>query len=407
MQEIEKEQKQPLAPADATSEPLSPASVPQTDTTDDDPEDIFLNAIAEIDTQPLPSPQQSQEVYWPLVILTLLCLFSFAGGTVIALITYPTVTIDVVPVTRSVTLTAPLLIATRTLAPVTLTRAKTTQTTSKGHQNARAATGPLTLYNGLFTAQTIPVGTVFTSSDGVQVATEAAVTIPPGTPPSYGQATVDVQALQAGSRGNMAAGDINTTVLDGVLVKNGPLSGGRDARDFQAVGQPDLDRLTSALKTALSQQMLLAFVLRPGETVQPTHCTFSATPNHQVGTEAQTVTVQATSTCTGIAFNSEQMSQQATALFTKQTSPGAQYQLVGEVQVQLVSVTPLTVSCHGLWAYNLSQDYEQFLAEQIAGDSPQQARKYLLQTGLLTRATVPQKLPPDPAHIHFQIFISL
>ena len=101
------------------------------------------------------------------------------------------------------------------------------------------------------------------------------------------------------------------------------------------------------------------------------------------------------------------MSRQATALFTKQTAPGTQYQLVGEVQVQLVSVTPLTVSCRGLWACALSQDYEQFLAEQIAGDSPQQAKKYLLQTGFLTRATVPEKLPQDPAHIHFQVFIGL
>jgi hypothetical protein len=240
MQETEQEQKQPLAPADATSEPLSPASVPRIDTPDDDPEEIFLNAIAEIDTQPLPPPQQSQEVYWPLVILTLLFFFSFAGGTVIALLTYPTVTIDVVPVTRSVTLTMPLALPTRTLALVTLTRAETAPTTGHGHQDARPARGTLTLFNGLFTAQTVPIGTVFTGADGVKVATEAAVTIPAGNPPSYGQATVEAQALQAGSRGNLAAGDITTTVSSGVLVKNRPFGGGRDARDFQAVAQPDL-----------------------------------------------------------------------------------------------------------------------------------------------------------------------
>jgi hypothetical protein len=69
--------------------------------------------------------------------------------------------------------------------------------------------------------------------------------------------------------------------------------------------------------------------------------------------------------------------------FAAQASPGAQYHLVGEVQVQVVNTTPLIVSCRGLWAYTLSQDYEQFLAERIAGDSPQQAHKYLLHTGLL------------------------
>jgi len=389
-----------------------PASVPQPEATDDDPEEIFLNAIAEIDTQPLPAPQPSQEIYWPLVILTLLCLFSFAGGTVIALLTYPTVTIDVVPVTRSVTLTTPLALPTRILAPVTLSKAETAPTTGHGHQEARAATGTLTFYNGLFTVQTVPIGTVFTGSDGVKVATSAAVSIPASnpaaTPPQFGEATVAASALQAGSAGNIATDEINTTFGNGISVKNTSVfAGGRDERSFHAVAPPDIESLTSTLKTTLSQQMPQAFVLRPGEAVQPTHCTFSATPNHPAGAEAHTVTVQATSTCAGLAYNSEQMSQQATALFTQQTAPGANYQLVGEVQVQLVGVTPLTVSCRGLWAYTLSQDYEQFLAGQIAGDSPQQARKYLLHTGLLSDATVPDTLPPDPAHIHFQVLIDL
>jgi hypothetical protein len=80
---------------------------------------------------------------------------------------------------------------------------------------------------------------------------------------------------------------------------------------------------------------------------------------------------------------------------------------LGDVQVRVIGVSPLTVSCRGLWAYELSQDYEQFLAEKIAGDSPEQARKYLLQTGFLTHATVPEKLPLDPAHIHFQVYIDI
>ena len=150
MQEIDKEQAHPQ------SEPLMSA-VPQADALNDDPEDIFLNAIAEINTQPLP-PQQ-QEICWPLVILTLVFFFSFMGGAVIALVTYPTVTIEVVPVTRSVTLTAPLALPTRALAPMSLSQSLTIATTGEGHQDARAATGTLTFYNGLFTAQTIPRGT--------------------------------------------------------------------------------------------------------------------------------------------------------------------------------------------------------------------------------------------------------
>jgi hypothetical protein len=263
------------------------------------------------------------------------------------------------------------------------------------------------VYNGLFTAQTLPAGTVLTGADGVQIATDAPVTIPAGHPPLYGQAIVGARALKAGKAGNIGAGDITLTVSSGVLVKNSVFRGGREARDFQAVAQADLDQVTVTLKGMLTQQMPLAFTLRPGEGVQPLDCTFNITPTHHVGEEAATVTARAASTCQGMAYNREQLNQRATQAFAAQASPGASYHLVGKVQVQVVSATPLTVSCRGLWAYTLSPDYEQFLAERIAGDSPQQARKYLLHTGFLTRAIVPDTLPRDPAHIHFQVFIGL
>ncbi len=53
MQELEKEQEieGTPAPADPNSQPLIP--IVQVDETDDDPDEIFLNAVAEIDTQPL------------------------------------------------------------------------------------------------------------------------------------------------------------------------------------------------------------------------------------------------------------------------------------------------------------------------------------------------------------------
>ncbi len=53
-----------------------------------------------------------------------------------------------------------------------------------GHENASAATGTVTFYNGLFTAHLVPQGTVFTGSDGIQVMTNADVSIPAGNPRS-------------------------------------------------------------------------------------------------------------------------------------------------------------------------------------------------------------------------------
>lgn len=53
----------------------------------------------------------------------------------------------------------------------------------------------------------------------------------------------------------------------------------------------------------------------------------------------------------------------------------------------------------------LYQDYEHYLAQQIAGKSQQDAKTYLLRTGFITRATVPAPLPKDPGHVHFLILI--
>jgi Baseplate J-like protein len=350
-----------------------------------------------------------KEVYEVLLLVTFLLFCSTIGGAVLGIVTYPSVTIELVPVSRRVSITAQLpLLPTRTLAPLTLTTSATAPTTGKEHQDARRATGTLTLYSGLFTAQQIAAGTVFTARDGVQVATDAAVILPPGNPPSYGQATVPAHALHAGPAGNIAAGEITTTLGNGVLVKNSRFGGGQAARAFHAVAHADLDGLTSLVRSTLTQRMPQAFPLAPGESVLPTHCAFRATPTQQVGAEATTVSVHATLTCAGLAYHREQLAQQATTLFRTQTAPGAPYQLVGTVQVQLVSGTPLTVLCHGLWIYTLSQDYQQLLAQQLAGDNQAQAREYLLATGFITRATVPAvPLPKDPAHIHFETLIGV
>jgi Baseplate J-like protein len=386
------------------ADPSSEALVPVADAPDD-PEEILLKAVAEIDTQPLPSPPP--EMYWPTIFLLVLFFCSYVGGTIVALLTYPTVTITVVPVTKHVTLTAPLALVTRILAPVMLTKSLTTDTTGKGHQVARSASGTLTFYNGQAGPQTIPIGTILTGQDGVKVATDQTVTIPAGTPPTYGQVSVTAHALVPGRVGNIPAGDINATIALAVFVKNAAFAGGQDQRDYQVVAQGDQESVALQLRSILTQELPQAFSLAPGEQVFPANCAFKVSPNHQVGAEASTLTVMATETCHGIAYDLDQLRQQATTLFARQTAPGSHYQLVGEIQVQVVSVTPFTVSCRGLWVYNLPEDYEQFLAEQVAGHTPAQARKYLLQVGVFTRVMVSEQLPPDPAHIRFQVMIGI
>ncbi len=413
MQVEEQQSKPAVTPTQPVSEPLTslpPDAVQQTgDDEDDSPDAIFVRAVSEIPTQPLPTHRSREEEivgrsFGIFVVSVVLCLLV---SSIAAIVNQPVVTVTLWPVQKSVQLTTTLPLHTRQLAPVTPTRAATRATTGKGHQDARAATGSLTLYNGLFTSQNIPRGTVFTGADGVKVVTNTAVTIPPNNPPVDGQATISAHAINPGAAGNIQAGDIDTTISNGVLVRSSAFRGGQDARDFQAVAQHDLDTLTAQAQQQLTQAMPQAFSMAPGEALQPTDCTTHLTADHGLGEEAQTVTVHASKTCAAVAYNQDALQQQATAVFNA-TRPGHQFERVGSVRTTLVSVTPLLVRVSGSWESVFTPDDEQWFAQHIQEETPQQARAYLLRTGLVSRVTItPAQSLPDWYHIKFLILIGV
>ncbi len=371
-----------------------------------DTDTIFAEYISSIDTQPLPKITPKGAIPWRFVIFIILLFLSFVGGTIVALVTYPTVTVTLTPLERTVTLTTSLALHTRQLSPITLTQSITAATSGKGHTNPVNARGALLFYNGAFTPQMIYAGTVFTDADGVKVVTDQTETIPPGNPPSYGSIRVAAHAIIPGAAGNIRAGDINTPCCHpSVLVKNTVFTGGADARDYHAVAQRDIDRLIAPLRKTLTQRIQNAFPLQSTESIYVTNCTFKAIPNHRVGDESYALTLAASQTCRALVYNKDELSGAATAVFTAQTRPGPQYELVGTVQTTIESGSPFTVSCSGLWVYSLSQDYERYLAERIAGDNPEQAKAYLLKTGFITHVTITQDLPKDPDYIHFQVVV--
>src|SRR5260370_26325249 len=96
----------------------------------------------------------------------------------------PIATITIIPKSQQIILNGTLQLG-RQLNPLTLSQSQITQTTGHGHQDATQATGELIFYNGQATIQTIAVGTIFTGADGIEVATDQAVTIPAGNPPTY------------------------------------------------------------------------------------------------------------------------------------------------------------------------------------------------------------------------------
>src|SRR5260370_185116 len=120
--------------------------------------------------------------------------------------------------------------------PASLRQEKTVTTTGNGHQDARAATGTVTFYNGSNTPQTSNAGPVFTGNDGIQVATDIDADIPAANPPIEGQPTVPAHALNPNAKAKTQAYEINLAVSINLTVKNlSNFSGGQDARDFQTV----------------------------------------------------------------------------------------------------------------------------------------------------------------------------
>src|SRR5947209_17259294 len=116
MQVDEKEAKPAGTPTEPVSEPLEFAHSESEPLSKDEADEIFFHAVAEIPTQPLPK-RRTREERQAVLFLSVLML-SFLGGSLIALLTYPTVTIDLVPIAKHAMLTTQLNIPTRTFVPV-------------------------------------------------------------------------------------------------------------------------------------------------------------------------------------------------------------------------------------------------------------------------------------------------
>jgi Baseplate J-like protein len=217
------------------------------------------------------------------------------------------------PLTATVSILASqqgALPGTRTLQPVTLSQSQTGPTTGIGHENARAATGTVTFYNGLFTAQLIPQGTVFTGSDGIQVMTDADISIPPANPPAFAVVSVFAHALLPGTAGNIQAGDISTTIANGILVKNlGPFYGGKNARSYHTVTQADINALSTAVQARSIQKVFESMQkqLQTGEEMTTPQCHMSIASPYAVGVETDQVTVLVSATCKAYAYSVERL----------------------------------------------------------------------------------------------------
>ena len=336
----------------------------------------------------------------------------------------PIAIVTITPQSQQVILTGTLQLG-RLVSPITISQTAMTPTTGKGHQDAKAATGSITFYNGLFASQTIAQGTILTGSDGVQVITDQDAIIPAGNPPSYGYMSVSVHTLLSGSKENIPAYDINQRCCaSAVLAKNiQPFIGGQNERNFPTVSAQDINKISTALKTIVAQSVdgALQSLRQPDERLFMLPCTPTVNSNHAVGAEAAQVSVTVSQACSAVAYNSQELTEKATLLLISQTTrkPGGGYSLVGQVDVGVIqanvsksSTVFLSFQAQGTWVYAVSPTEQQQIKQVIAGRSKLEALQLLAALPGVDQASIllagfgdDTRVPKDIRDIRFRIIV--
>ncbi len=335
----------------------------------------------------------------------------------------PTTTIILMLKSQTISINATIRTG-RLINPITLSQSATAPATGHTHQDARAATGTITFYNGQLTQQFVPSGTILSSASGIQIITDTDANIPAAdltaNPPVIGEAAVPAHAVNAGSGGNIPAYDINEVCCSEVVAKNTTaFHGGQDERDFQTVTKTDMNSLSTMLKTSLAQSMQGAMQgqVKPDEQLQPLPCSPALTADHQIGQEAAQVKVTVSETCSGVAYNQNVLQSQATSLLSSQAAKklGSGYSLLGVIHLTIIQATVshatpiLAFTCQGTWVYTLDQAAQEHLKHLIAGKRKDQAVSILLHMPGIQAASIAgvdanEHLPKNPDLVIFQTF---
>ena len=205
--------------------------------------------------QPEPPIQWAQVQQWLLGCLAVLmlsgmCLLPERPVYVTRTISVPAIPLPLVLLTTSVTIIP------------------TGVTTIPAHQ----AHGTLTIYNGSILQEALPAGFIVTTHSGVEIATDQAVVVPAGNPPTYGTAAVAAHAVQAGAAGNIAAGSLDQADGTSLVVKNlTAFTGGQDASSEPFITSGDVQHARTTARAHLAMQQPIGLL--------PTPCTEQSQQN--------------------------------------------------------------------------------------------------------------------------------
>lgn len=384
---------------------------------------------------PLASASRRSRRRWLIalpIVLALLVIGYFVYQPLVNLIFVPAATVTITPASKDLRNTYTLTavpgtpdpakhqVQARLLYAASSELAKTVNASGAGHMPATIATGTLTFYNSSTSPLTIPAGTVFTDSSGVEIVNALDASIAAGNPPTVAQITVPAHAVNAGASGNIPAFDFNTMpcCANGVFVQNvGAFSGGQDQQSYTYVEQSNIDEAASALESSLMpgvQAALQKQIQANEQLVSSSQCLPDIRSDHAAGEQASHVTVTVMVVCRGEVYDQRAAQSMAQDLLGTDPvqNPGNGYVRVGNIATAVTYATAdtkgrvsLLVHAEGIWVYQFNTAQKQALVKLIAGKSQKVAQSLLLQQKGVDKTTIQlfggngSTLPTDQSQI--------
>lgn len=289
------------------------------------------------------------------------------------------------------------------------------------------ASSPIELRNAAAEPLVVEAGTTVATQSGVEFTFTEAVTVPAADPATGrpGAATGAVQAVQAGSGGNVGTGEIGGRLPNGVYYSNRmqPAAGGSD-KEFPTVAQEDLDGLRAAANSAAPQ--LAAEVIardQPGEEILLSTATISAQDDafdHHAGEDAAEISLRSTLTIDVLTVNGEAASAKYEKILADRLGAEAPEGFV-VVPEKIVFEGPieteasdrgvrLEVKARADAVANLDDAERAALANELAGASAEDAAAILERQPEIAEhrvnyhpAWLPEQMPSNAGRIQFEI----
>ncbi|MDI3341628.1 MAG: hypothetical protein QJR03_13980 [Sphaerobacter sp.] len=303
---------------------------------------------------------------------------------------------------------------------------RTIPTTGERFEPDGTATGSVQFMNPSTKPIAVPSQTRLTGANGMVYLTREAVTVPGADPfgsLALGTAAVTVVAAEPGPAGNTDAGTLVGQLDNGLYFANRePIKGGTTKR-IATVSEADLAALKQAAEADLAaraeaefqQEIDPAHKLVPGSIQKdPPVIQFS----HQVGQDAESVSVHATQTVRGKVYDPAQLDARARDEIGRRLAAqaGNGVMLLGPT-VTVSEPTPLNadqtafrVHAEAVVRTVITDEQRQALAEQLAGKSMEEAERivaavpgvasYRLEQG---PSWLPRRMPQIPSHIRVEL----